>query len=83
MMGGFKFLSQFFETSITAFILTLDVSLARVSSFRWVFCGQCVFLTRKKLFKLSIKLLAKIRFPISSKCKPSRKRFMWECCCCQ
>ena len=28
----------------------------------------------KKLFKLSIKLLAKKRFPTSSKCKPLRKR---------
>ena len=32
------------------------------------------FLFVKKLFKLSIKSLAKIRFPNSSKCKPSRKR---------
>ena len=32
------------------------------------------FLFVKKLFKFFIKLLAKIRFPISSKCKPSRKR---------
>ena len=33
-----------------------------------------MFFTRKKLFKLSIKLLAKIRFQISSKCRPSRKK---------
>ena len=32
------------------------------------------FFSVKKIFKLSIKLLAKIRFPTSSKCKPSRKR---------
>ena len=32
------------------------------------------FLFVKKLFKLSIKLLVKIRFTISSKCKPLPKR---------
>ena len=66
-----------FETFTTAFILTSDVTLGGVSSFRWVFKIEMKVgassLFVKKLFKLSIKLLAKRRFPISSKCKPSRK----------
>ena len=82
MIGQLNFfLSQFFETfitEITELILTLEVSLAGASGFRWVFWNyggvQCVFLIRKIFFKLSIKLLAKIRFPILSKCKPLRKR---------
>ena len=71
------FLSQFFVTFITAFIVTLEelvvsdgFSEIKVEVGR----GRYVFLIRKKLLKLSLKLLAKIRFPISSKCKSSRKR---------
>ena len=70
------FLSQFFETAITAFVFTPAVSLAEVSGcvFGNYGGGRCVCFIRKKLFKLSIKLLARIRFPTSSKCKPSQKR---------